>query len=299
MPHGARAPRPAMTATRSFSLERPGGVTLRGACRCPDATSKGTRAAANGAAAAARDLYLVHGLGEHLGRYDALGAWLAARGWTLRGHDLHGHGRSDGRRGSLPAARDPADNLASALEARYGTQPPPLLMGHSLGGLVALTFALRYPQRIRGLVLSSPALDPGLRAGQKMLLALMSRLAPDLALGNGLDASKLSHDAAVVRAYRDDPLVHDRISTRLARFVADASRQALGRAGALAVPTLLMYAGDDRLVRPAGSREFARRAPGSLLTVHEYPGLWHEILNESEPARRGVYDDLGAWLEGR
>ena len=286
----------AMPATRSFTLERPGGITLRGACWCPAGAGGGARGAD---VAPARDIYLVHGLGEHVGRYDTLGAWLAARGWTLCGHDHHGHGRSDGRRGTIPATRDPGDDLEAALETRYDAGRPPLLMGHSLGGLVALSCALRHPQRIRGLVLTSPALDPGLGIWQKALVALMSRIAPDLALGNGLDASKLSHDPAVVRAYLDDPLVHDRISARLARFIVDASRRAIEQAGTLAVPTLLMYAGDDRLVDPAGSREFARRAPPSLLTVREYPALWHEILNESEPARRGVFDDLAAWLDGR
>lgn len=162
---------------------------------------------------------------------------------------------------------------------------------------MAATYALRHPDRLSGLVLSSPALDPGLSTWQKVLLAVMSRLAPDVAVGNGLDPNKLSHDADTVRRYLDDPLVHDRISARLGRFIADASTQAVDRAAALAVPTLLLFAGDDRLVAPAGSRRFAAAAPGSLLTTREYPGLWHEIFNETAAARASVLADLEAWLQ--
>ncbi len=279
-----------MTRSESFTLARPGGVELRGWCWRPPGAPP----------APARTVVLVHGLGEHVGRYAALAEWFNARGWTLRGHDHRGHGRSTGARGTLSAADDLVDDLGAGIEALDGAgSAPPLLMGHSLGGLVAATYALRHPERIAGLVLSSPALDPGLSALQKALVAVMSRLAPDLAVGNGLDPSKISHDAATVRAYLDDPLVHDRISARLGRFIADRSREAVELAPTLAVPTLLIYAGDDRLVDPEGSRRFARRAPGALLTAREYPGLWHEILNETPAERTAVLADLDAWLARR
>ncbi|RPH62974.1 MAG: alpha/beta hydrolase [Burkholderiales bacterium] len=279
-----------MPAPESFTLDRPDGTRLHGLCWRP----------AEATASPSRTVVMVHGLSEHIGRYAALGDWFAARGWTLRGHDHRGHGRSQGRRGTVSSSYDLVDDLAAAIDAlATEASSPPLLMGQSLGGLVAVTYALRHPERIAGLVLSSPALAPGLNAFQKVLLALMSRMAPDLALGNGLDPSKLSHDTAVVRAYLDDPLVHDRISARLGRFIVDASRDAIERAPELSVPTLLIYAGDDRLVDPEGSREFARRAPRSLLVAHEYPALWHEILNETPAERRAVLDDLGAWLAQR
>ncbi len=274
----------------SFTLARPDGIELRGLCW----------RAATPAPAGSRTIVIVHGLGEHVGRYAALGEWLAARGWTLRGHDHRGHGRSQGARGTLAASNDLVDDLAAAIDA-LGTPMPaaPLLIGHSLGGLVALTYALRHPERISGLVLSSPALAPGLGVFQKALLAVMSRVAPEVAVGNGLDPSKLSHDPAIVRAYLADPLVHDRICARLGRFIVDGARKALDAAPTLAVPTLLAFAGDDRLVDPEGSREFARRAPPSLLVAREYPGLWHEILNETPAGRGAVLADLEAWLEAR
>lgn len=276
-----------MSIRESFTLERPDGISLHGLSWRPRG-AQGTPA---------RTVVLAHGLGEHMGRYAALGDWLAARGWALRGHDHRGHGRSRGARGTLSACDDLVDDLAAGIDALAATTAAqPVLMGHSLGGLVALTYALRHPERIAGLVLSSPALAPGLSALQRLLLAVMSRLAPDFAVNNGLDPSKLSHDAAAVRAYLEDPLVHDRISARLARFIVDGSRDALERASALSVPTLLLYAGDDRLVDPEGSREFARRAPRALLVAREYGALWHEILNETAAERSAVLGDLEAWL---
>ncbi len=146
---------------------------------------------------------------------------------------------------------------------------------------------------------SATALDASLSMGQKLLLATMSRLAPGTAVRNGLDASKISHDPAVVRAYREDPLVHDRITARLARFIVDGARDAIERASALAVPTLLLVAGDDRLVPITGIHRFAQRAPRELLDERVYDGLWHELFNESEPARGRVFAELGAWLDAR
>ncbi len=279
-----------MPAPETFSLVRPDGVTLNGLCWRPE----------HAAVSPSRTVVIVHGLGEHVGRYAALADWLAARGWTVRGHDHRGHGRSQGARGTLNASQDLVDDLVAAIdELAANVAGRPLLLGQSMGGLVALTCALRHPERIAGLVMTSPALAPGLTLLQKALLAVMSRLAPDVALANGLDPSKLSHDEAVVRAYVDDPLVHDRVSARLARFIVDGSRDALARAAELAVPTLLLFAGDDRLIDPDGSREFARRAPRPLLVAREYPTLWHELLNETSAERAAVLADLEAWLAQR
>jgi alpha-beta hydrolase superfamily lysophospholipase len=296
-----------MPAPESFMLERPDGTRLHGLCwRAQHRGASTTGLDAGGGRAggsdpnASRTIVLAHGLGEHVGRYAALGEWLAQRGWSLRGHDHRGHGRSHGARGALRTSHDLVDDLAAGIDAAtVDSGAPPWLMGHSMGGLVALTCALRHPDRIAGLVLSSPSLALGLGPLQKLLVAVMSRLAPDVAVGNGLDPTKISHDPAVVRAYVDDPLVHDRITGRLARFMVDGGHDALDRAPALSVPTLLLFAGDDRLVDPDGSREFARRAPHSLLVAREYPALWHEILNETRAERDAVLDDLGAWLDAR
>ncbi|MDH4480390.1 MAG: lysophospholipase [Rhodoferax sp.] len=240
---------------------------------------------------------IVHGLGEHSGRYEAVAQQLNDWGFAVRAFDLCGHGLSSGAPGSLPDEHRLLDDLATVFDrSRAAVAPglPIVLLGHSLGGLIAARFVSLKLRAVDALVLSSPALDPGLNAFQKLLLATLPKIAPNLRVGNGLDANFLSHDAAVVAAYRADPLVHDRICARLALFIATAGAQTCALASQWTVPTLLMYAGQDRLVNPAGSRAFAAQAPASVLTSQCFDDLYHEIFNESDPAP--VLSALQQWL---
>ncbi len=122
-------------------------------------------------------------------------------------------------------------------------------------------------------------------------------MAPNFTVGNGLDPKYLSHDPEVVRAYRADPLVHDRISGRLARFITEAGPRVLARAANWALPTLLLWAEDDRIVNPRGSRDFAAKASPKVVTARGFPGLYHEIFNEKDAAP--VYAALKGWLDQR
>ncbi|PHM20179.1 MAG: alpha/beta hydrolase [Curvibacter sp. PD_MW3] len=243
---------------------------------------------------------LVHGLAEHAGRYDHVARRLNDWGFAVRGYDQYGHGESSGVRGGLPHEQRFLDDLADVLDstrARMDPATPLILFGHSLGGLVAARFVSLQPGSVEGLVLSSPALDPGLGFWQKLLLAVLPRLAPDLCVRNGLDPRLISHDAAVVRAYQQDPLIHDRISGRLAHFIVKAGAATRALATQWRVPTLLLYAGDDHLVSPAGSRDFAAAAPAGMVTAHCFEGAYHEIFNELE--REPVFDQLKRWLDAR
>lgn len=252
-----------------------------------------------GVAARARVL-LVHGLGEHAGRYERLACQLNDWGFAVRGYDQYGHGESGGVRGGLPSDNRLLDDLADIVDstrASMARDEPLILLGHSLGGLVAARFVAQARRPVQALVLSSPALDPGLNAVQKLLLALLPRMVPDLRVGNGLDPAFLSHDADVVAAYRADPLVHDRISGRLARFIAAAGAATLAQARAWTVPTLLLYAGADRLVSPAGSRSFAAAAPKTQVQSRCFDALYHELFNERHA--EGVFLELKSWLDAR
>ncbi len=249
-------------------------------------------------------IVVVHGLGEHIGRYRHVAEFLVARGWRVVAYDQRGHGRSGGERGRLHRADDLLVDLAQVLDSVRAEHPGPLvLLGHSLGGLVVARFvagALQSPapawsRPLDALVLSSPALDSGMNAVQKALLAVLGPIAPNLGVGNGLDRQGISRDAAVVAAYEADPLVHDRIAPRLARFVVDAGSVVRELAPHWAVPTLLLYAGMDRLVAPAGSAAFAAAAPKSVVTTHVFAPLFHEIFNE--PEKLEVLSVLGAWLD--
>ncbi len=255
---------------------------------------------------------IVHGLGEHGGRYAHVAAHLAGAGWAVAGYDQRGHGRSGGPRGGIPAD----DSLLADLGAVIGhlrtrsalgdPLPGPLvLLGHSMGGLVVGRYVAEglaarpapWWQAVDGLVMSSPALDPGMSWAQKLLLALAAPIAPALALGNGLKAEWVSRDPAVVRAYIADPLNHDRVTPRLVRFIVEGGRRVVQCAPRWTTPTLLLYAGADRCVAARGSAAFAAAAPPALLQAHGYDGLAHEIFNE--PERASVLADLSAGLAVR
>lgn len=241
---------------------------------------------------------LVHGLGEHAGRYAHVAAALRAWGWASVSYDHRGHGRSDGKRGVLRRADDLVTDLATVVDTvRPADGTPFVLLGHSMGGNLAARFVADAVRPVDGLVLSSAALTGRLSAWQRVQLVLALAFAPDLPVANGFDPSTISHDPAVVRAYREDPLVHDRVSGKLVKSLLANGAHVLGRAHAWTVPTLVLWAGDDRLVSPEGSAEFARRAPASVVTAREFPTLYHEILNEIEPAP--VFDTIRRWLDSR
>ena len=267
---------------------------------------------------------IVHGLGEHAGRYERLACQLLDWGFAVRAYDQRGHGESGGRRGVLPNDTALLDDLAEVVDdtrLRCGrpltlwhdssTAPdaleplptlPLILLGHSLGGLVASRFVSLNMRPVDGLVLSSPALDLGLNVLQKLLLAALPVIAPDRQINNRLNPDELSHDAQVVRDYRNDPLVHAQISGRLARFMASAASATVAAAAGWRIPTLLLYAGADKLVNPAGSRAFAAAAtspgvsPGTLSTQC-FEQLRHEIFNEADAT--AVYRALQHWLDQR
>ncbi len=243
---------------------------------------------------------IVHGLGEHAGRYDALANRLNAWGFAVRGYDQLGHGDSAGVRGGLSTDTRLLDDLADVVDdtrRRMAEDVPLILLGHSLGGLVAARMVSLQMRSVDALVLSSPALDAGMNVFQKLLVAVLPRLLPDLRVGNGLNPKFLSHDTEVVQAYKADRLVHDRISARLARFIADAGPATLALAPNWTVPTLLLYAGDDHLVSPAGSRRFAKAAPKQVVSSTCFENLYHEIFNEPDAAP--VFATLRRWLDQR
>lgn len=240
---------------------------------------------------------IVHGLGEHVGRYERLAQRLNSWGYAVRGYDQYGHGESGGQRGALPSDNRLVEDLADVLDStrlHMRGDTPLILLGHSMGGLVAARLVSLRLARVDGLVLSSPALDLGLNAWQQLQLALLPTLFPNLRVGNGLDPRWLSHDDRVVRAYRNDRLVHDRISGRLARFLYEAGLAVQEAAMQWDVPTLLLYAGADRIVNPRGSRAFALAAPDRMVSAHCFDTLYHEIFNELDP--EPVYQRLQGWL---
>jgi alpha-beta hydrolase superfamily lysophospholipase len=247
-------------------------------------------------------MVIAHGLGEHSGRYRNVVERILPKGISVWVPDHRGHGQSEGKRGHVLNFVQYLADLRLSVELAGESRPGGMkcfLLGHSMGGLIALYFAQQYPGFIDGVVASSPALGMAIEipAVKKILGSLMSFIWPAMTMGNELDAGIVSHDPEVVRAYKTDPLVHDRVSARFFTEFLAAMETVYVQASALKVPTLLQVAGDDQLVNARSSVKFFKQLGLEDKTLHVYEGRYHEIYNEGEDLRRQVLEDLEDWLE--
>jgi acylglycerol lipase len=241
-------------------------------------------------------LLICHGLGEHSGRYRTVVDTLLPDGWAVYGLDLRGHGRSEGRRAHLDGYGDWLADLEAFRRLGAARHPgrPLFLLGHSMGGQIALAYALQRQHELAGLVLSAPALASTAVPFAVAVLRRLARVAPTLRPA-GIDPTMISKDPAVVAGYQADPLVHHGNPTLALSAALFAQFEVLPeRAHALRLPVLLQHGLLDRLADPAGSRRLAAACGSPDWTVRWYPGLWHEIYHE--PERAGPLADLREWL---
>jgi alpha-beta hydrolase superfamily lysophospholipase len=246
-------------------------------------------------------LVLVHGLGEHCGRYQNYVEYFVPRGYALHGADLRGHGRSGGKQGYV----DHFDQYLADLDQRVAhiraAEPatPIFMVGHSLGSLMALKYGLDQPAGLSGLVVTGTALRDALAMPKwkRSLAQVLSNVTPSLKMDNGVLTKYLSQDPAVISAYEADPLVHHWGTPRLAAEVEAVRAELYRRAGEWQVPLLMLHGGADRVCLPDGARAFAKQVPAALVTYREFDGLYHEIHNERERAM--VFGEIEAWLEAR
>jgi glycerol kinase len=255
-------------------------------------------------------IVLVHGLAEHAGRYAETARYLAASGWAVYGCDLRGHGLSpDGHRVGrvhVNAFDDYFHDVDAALTAAREAHPdlPRVLLGHSMGGLIALRYAVANPTGLKGAIISSPALGthPDFQppAVLKLLVGVLSRVAPRALVKSELDTGAISRDPGVVQAYISDPLVSDKVSVRWYASMMRSMKEAHAEAASLRIPVLLMQSGADRLVDPSAPGRWAQAAPNRLVELQVWDGFYHEMLNEpeKEQVRRRISDWLGK-LENR
>ncbi len=241
---------------------------------------------------------LVHGIGEHSGRYELLALALNQAGYAVVVFDLRGHGRSGGRRGHSPsyeALMGDVDHLVQAAASRY-PEAPLFLYGHSLGGNLVLNYLLRRQPRLAGAIVTGPMLRTAVPTSWwKMLVGrILSHVWPSFTLSNGLKAEDLSRDDQVVSEYKSDPLVHDRLSARLGIDVYDSGLWALEHADSPSTPLLLMHGAADRITSVEASREFAARA-GDLCTLVIWPDAVHEI--HKAPDKEKIFAGALNWLD--
>ncbi|HEY4869873.1 MAG TPA: lysophospholipase [Candidatus Dormibacteraeota bacterium] len=243
---------------------------------------------------------IAHGFAEHGGRYAGVAERLVAAGYAVRAADHRGHGRSGGRRTSVVRFADYVADLNTVLSA-CKKQWPALqifLVGHSMGGLIALSLAVTHPESLDALVVSAPAACPGEVSRSTIILGkMLSRAVPDLGVLK-LPLNRISRDPAVVAAYNADPLVFPtRIRARLGAEMLQTMEQVSDGLPGLRLPLLVMQGTEDGLVDPGCGPMVYERAGSPDKTLKMYDGLWHEIFNE--PERDTVLRDLVSWLDAR
>lgn len=241
---------------------------------------------------------IVHGFAEHCGRYDEMAQFFAARGLSTFLFDLRGHGRSGGARSYISSFEEYVADLA--VVAKRATEMTGsekfLLLGHSMGGLIAAHFAGRREGALRGLVLSSPFIGFAMKVPAIKAAAgkVMSGLWPTLSLPTGIDPAVVSHDEAVVKAYAADPLNNKVATARWFTEVVKAQSEVMAAIGKYHGPLLVVQAGDDKLADPAATRALFEAAGTQHKEMQVFDGFFHEVFNEVD--RSTVYDTLDRWM---
>ena len=242
-------------------------------------------------------IILVHGLGEHIGRYSLLIKKLNDEGIALTAVDLPGHGRSDGKRGvikSYSLIHEMIDTLCHEFQKTFPGVPL-FLYGQSLGGGMVLEYLISAKPDLRGAVAMSPWLSLSFEPSRakKILAGIMKSILPSLVQPSGLVADHLSHDRSAVEKYVRDPLVHDRISVSLFHNAVSAGRFTLENASSIQIPVLLMHGSEDQITSPDGSRQVASKS--NLAEIKIWEGGYHELLNE--PFGEEVYLYILSWIK--
>jgi alpha-beta hydrolase superfamily lysophospholipase len=266
-----------------FNIKLSNGQVLRGIIQSPGENLKAV-------------IVFVHGIGEHIHRYDYWAGLFNKEGIGFAGVDLPGHGRSDGRRGHIKSYALLDEMIDILLKSCRQTFPgaPVYIYGHSLGGGIVLDYLLHRNPRVKGAIVTSPWLRLAFKPSKsKLILAsIMKNLLPGFVQPTGLNVSHISHDENVIEKYTTDPLVHGKISVSLFHSAMTAAKYSLEHASELKVPTLLLHGSDDMINSPEGSREFAGKT--SLVELKIWDGGYHELHNE--PFKDEVFKYILYWI---
>jgi len=243
---------------------------------------------------------IVHGIGEHSGRYNNLIDRMQDDNVSFYALDHRGHGRSEGKRGHINSFGDYTADLKTFIQMvrTEETGLPIILLGHSMGGTIACKFALNYSGYINGLILSSAGFIQAVKVPvwKKTMARLLGNIVPGLSMPTGLDSSALSHDLQVVDDYVNDPLVHDLVSARWYIEFTRAGEECLQRSAELTLPLLIVHGSSDAIVDPRGSRQVMEKAGSHDKQLFIFDGLYHETMNELLPERDKVLDTFRSWI---
>jgi alpha-beta hydrolase superfamily lysophospholipase len=242
---------------------------------------------------------IVHGFGEHSGRYAALTEHLIRHRYGVTAYDHRGHGLSDGLPGHVDRFdeyEDDLDRVLLSVRAR-GQSQEPFLLGHSMGGLIVLRYLAKERKPIAAAVVSAPLIEVAVRVpAHKMMIARVgARVAPRLRLGNGIDPSVLSRDSEVGLAYAADPLVNRVVSTRWFTEATKAMEEIKQWAPRITVPLLVMHGTEDKLARVESTRALFEQLGSKEKELGIYQGYYHELFNE--PEKQQIFDRVSTWLD--
>ena len=279
-----------MSSTETGFLQRPDGTRLFWRFARPTSPQATPRAL----------VVLAHGLAEHSGRYGHVIDAFAAKGYAVVAPDHRGHGQSSGKRVFVNRFREYTDDLQAILamaRAKLGNDVPVALLGHSMGGLIAIAHVMDHPGEAKLLMVSSPGLGVAIAVPKwkDTLGQVMSKVWPSLAIPTGISATLLSRDPAVVSAYTNDPMVTKSATARWYTEFLETQNRSLAAARALALPVFHQYGDKDELVSVSAQRTWFERLGSNDKELVAWPGLYHEIMNEPEQAE--VIGRYIAWLD--
>lgn len=246
-------------------------------------------------------IIIVHGLGEHSGRYDNVVKFLVPKGFAIYGFDLLGHGKSEGQREFVEKYEDFTETLTNYKNKVKSWQPekPLFLLGHSMGGLIAAEYLIDHSNEFEGAIISAPLITIPDNISKLTVLAgkIFSTIAPKMGI-TALDSTAISRDPEVVNDYKNDPLVfHGKTTARLSVELLKAIMRVNDEASKIAIPFIVLQGSDDRLVNPEGAKMLHERAGSQDKSIKIYDGLYHEVFNE--PERDQVLADVASWLNAR
>jgi acylglycerol lipase len=240
---------------------------------------------------------IMHGMGEHINRYEHVAEMFTSNGYAVIGCDQRGHGKSDGKRGHFSDFETFLNDVDALLKAASEHYPDAkkILYGHSMGGNLVANYLLRRQPKIVGAILSAPYFQLAFQPSAVKLFIgkLLKGILPALSMSSGLDSSAISRDIEEVKKYDEDPLVHDKVSAKMGIELIETGQWAIDNADKLSILTLVYHGTADRLTSHHGSELFAEKA-GKLVTFISLEGLYHETHNE--PEKREVFKKIILWL---
>ncbi|CAM1358138.1 alpha/beta hydrolase [Tenacibaculum xiamenense] len=242
---------------------------------------------------------IIHGMGEHSGRYEHVASELVKSDFAVIAFDHFGHGNTKGKRGHNPGysyVLDSITELVKKAEEFFGKLPI-FLYGHSMGGNAVINYVLRRKNNIDGVIATSPflrlAFEPP--AWKLSLGKFMQKIAPSITLGNELDPNDISRDPVEVQKYIEDPLVHDKVSPNFSLSFIDAGEWAISNAPLLKIPMLILHGTEDKIIDHKGSEAFAKNT--DLATIKLYEGGYHELQNDL--CKEKLLTDITHWLNAQ